>query len=140
VPVCDERKQKREGERRNNNNVRKEIEEIEETESIDVNRIQERRLRVKEKIWRIITIYNEGKMKDKRKEIERKIEEEILCIGGDFNARIGREGKRCEEREEKMSCRNSKNRETNRKGKDLLRLLEDRGWEIANGNRGDETG
>jgi len=38
-------------------------------------------LRVEGKIWRIIMTYNGGKMKDKRKEIEKKItelEEEIL--------------------------------------------------------------
>jgi len=60
---------------------------------------------------------------------------------GDFNARIDRECKRGLEEEKKMSWRNSKDRETNREGRDLLGLLEDRGWEMANGNnRGDETG
>jgi len=40
-----------------------------------------------------------------------------------------------------MSWRNSNDRGINREGRDLLGLLEDRGWEIANGNnRGDETG
>jgi len=38
-------------------------------------------------------------MKSKRREIEDilgDLEEEILCIGRDFNARIGKEGKRIE--------------------------------------------
>jgi len=41
-PVRDKREQKREGERWNNDSVRKKIEEIEETESIDVNGIQKK--------------------------------------------------------------------------------------------------
>jgi len=46
---------------------------------------------------------------------------------GDFNARIGRESKRGLKEEKKMSWRNSKDREANREGRDLLGLLEDRG-------------
>lgn len=89
-------------------------------------------------------MYNDGKMKEKKKELEgkvRELEEEMLCIGGDFNARIGKEGKRFEESEEKEKWRNSRDKEVNREGKELLRLIEDRGWEVGNGNlRGDERG
>jgi len=58
---------------------------------------------------------------------------------GDFNARIGKEGKRIEEDEEPW--RNSKDEKVNNEGRELLGLVEDRGWDIANRNiRGDENG
>lgn len=83
-----------------------------------------------------------GRMSDKRKELEKWIEErkeEILCIGEEFNAKIGGEGKRCEEENDKKIRRITKDKERNREGRELLTLIEDRGWEIANGNiRGDE--
>jgi len=82
-------------------------------------------------------------MKSKRKGIEEMLgdlEEEILCIGGDFNARIGKEGKRIEGEEDEESWRNSKDEEVNNEGRELLDLV-NRGWDIANGNmRGDENG
>lgn len=73
-------------------------------------------------------------MRDKRRELEEKVgklQEDILCIGGDFNARIGKEGKRHEERE---MWRNSK--EVNRDGRELLSLIEDRGWRNGMRERG----
>jgi len=59
--------------------------------------IQKRRLRLKGRLWRIIAIYNNGNMKSKRRDIEemlKDLEEKRLCIREDFNARIGKEGKR----------------------------------------------
>jgi len=83
-------------------------------------------------------------MKSKRREIEEMLgdlEEEILCIGGDFNARIGKEGKRIEGEEDEEPWRNSKDEAVNNERKELLDLVEDGGWDIANGNmRGDENG
>lgn len=94
-------------------------------------------------------------MKHKRRELEgkvRELEEEMLCIGGNFNARIGKERKRYEKSEEREKWRNSKDKEVNREGKELsliedkltgklLSLIEDREWEVGNGNlRGDERG
>jgi len=120
------------------------IEEInvEETKAIDG--IQERRLRLEGRLWRIISIYNNSSMKSKRREIEemlRDLEEEILCIGGDFNVRIGKEGKRIEGEEDEEPWRNSKDEEINNEGREVLGLVEDRRWDIANGNmRGDENG
>jgi len=82
-------------------------------------------------------------MKSKRGEIEemlRDLEEETLRIGGDFNARIAKEGKRIEGKEDVEPWRNTKDEEVNNEGKELLDL-EDRGWDIASGNmRGDENG
>jgi len=67
--------------------VRKGIEEISVEEIKAINRIQERRLRLEGQLWRIKTIYNNNSMKNKRREIENMLgdlEEEILCIGGEF--------------------------------------------------------
>jgi len=75
-------------------------------------------------------------MKSKRREIEEilgDLEEEILCIGGDFNARIRKGGKKIEGEEDEESWRNSKDEEVNKEGRELLDLVEDRGWDIANG-------
>jgi len=65
--------------------VRKGIEEISVKEIKAIDGIQERRMRLEGRLWRIITIYNNSSMKSKRKEIEdmlEDLEEEILCIGG----------------------------------------------------------
>jgi len=68
--------------------VRKGIEEInvEETKAINgIKRIQERRMRLEGRLWRIISVYNNSSMKNKKREIEEilgDLEEEILCIGG----------------------------------------------------------
>jgi len=123
--------------------VRKGIEEInvEETKAIDG--IQERKLRLEGRLWRIISVYNNSSMKSKRREIEEmlgNLEEEILCIGRDFNVRIGKERKKIEGVEDEEPWRNSKDEEVNNERRELLSLVEDRGWDIANGNmRGDEN-
>ncbi|KMQ86341.1 hypothetical protein RF55_14685, partial [Lasius niger] len=52
--------------------IRKGLDEISGEEVIDVNGIQERRLRIEGRTWKIIMLYNDGKMKDKRKELEGK--------------------------------------------------------------------
>lgn len=102
----------------------------------NVNGVQERRLRVEGEIWRIMTVYNGIRMKDLKKIIESKIEELeegiILCIGGDFNVKLGTEGGRWEGEENRV--RNSKDKIINKEGRELLSLVEERGWEIGNGN------
>ncbi|XP_024884581.1 trichohyalin-like [Temnothorax curvispinosus] len=124
--------------------IRKEIEEIDIKEAVFVNGMQERRLRVEGEIWRIITVYNGEKMRTLRRELEEMIEEreeEILCIGGDFNARIGGEGKNYEGDNDEERQRSSKDGVINTEGKEFLGMLEERGWEVGNGNmRGDEEG
>jgi len=99
---------------------------VEEVKAIDG--IHERRLKLKGRIWRIITIYNNSSMKRKRKKIEdmlKNLKEEMLCIGGNFNARIGKEGKRTKGKEDEKSWKNSKDEEVNNEGKELLGLVED---------------
>jgi len=108
--------------------VRRGIEEIDGVDSVDnkskdVNGVQERRLRIEGKIWRIVIVYNGEGMKEKKKELEKWMKErreEILCIGEDFNVRIGGEGKRCEEENDKEVRRSTRDKEINREGKELL--------------------
>jgi len=123
--------------------VRKGIEEINVEKTKAINGIQERRMRLEGRFGRIISVYNNS-MKSERREIEEMLgdlEEEILCIGGDFNVRIGKEGKRIEGEEDEEPWRNSKDEKVTNKGRELLDLMEDREWDIANGNvRGNENG
>ena len=60
-----------------------------------------------------------------------------MILGGDFNARIGTMG----EETENTNRQKSKEKVVNTEGKCLLKMTEERGWHIANGNvRGDEEG
>jgi len=50
-----------------------------------INGIQERRVRLEGRLWRIISVNNNSSMKSERREIEeilRDLEEEILCLRG----------------------------------------------------------
>jgi len=76
-------------------------------------------------------------MKSERRKIEdilENLEKEMLYIRGDFNARIAKEGKRIEAKEDENPRRNSKIKEVNNEGKELLGIVEDRGWDIKNEN------
>lgn len=85
----------------------------------------------------LLTVYKGGSMKALRKSLERMIgerEEENLCIGGDFNARIGGKGRKYEGGENEELRRNSKDKVINSEGKEMLGMLEEKGWEVGNGN------
>ncbi|XP_024868251.1 trichohyalin-like [Temnothorax curvispinosus] len=98
--------------------------------------------------WSIIGVYakKEG-MEESVQELgdrmEKKEEGRYTIIGGDFNARTGQEGGRIEEEEGGGlgEGRRSKDKKVDREGRLLVNSLEERGWEIFNGNvRGDEEG
>ena len=82
-------------------------------------------------------------MKKTKEELEQIIEErevEKLIIEGDFNARIGQEGGDFRI-EEKHDVRRSKDKVKNTDGKLVLEMVEERGWNILNGNtEGDDKG
>ncbi|EZA51891.1 hypothetical protein X777_09206, partial [Ooceraea biroi] len=63
-------------------------------------------------------------------------------IGGDFNARTGKEGGKITGiEEEEGDRRNSKDGKINKEGRALISFMEERGWSIFNGNcKGDEVG
>src|SRR5436190_10590343 len=69
-----------------------------------------------------------------------------IIIGGDFNARTGREGGRVgmgrvEEERKKERKRKSKDEVINGEGRKLVSYIEEMGWSIFNGDmRGDEEG
>lgn len=121
--------------------VRQEIEEVIEQNS-DTPNFVKRNLKIGQRIWKIATIYSTN-MRNTKKEIEQKINEtreERIMIGGDFNARVGEGGKRYQE-QERETRRPAKDKEDNNNGKIMLELIEDRGWEMLNGNKdGDEKG
>lgn len=61
-------------------------------------------------------------------------------MGEDFNARTGNRGELITGVEE-HGDKSSKDKEINKEEKNLLKLIEERGWNILNGNmRGDESG
>lgn len=104
--------------------------------------LQERRVIIQGKIWRIITVYSKD-MKKTRSNIEEMVEateEERLIIGGDINARTEKGGSFCDEVIER-EIRKSKDKITNTEGVRLLEMVEENEWEILNGNmEGDGEG
>ncbi|XP_050471575.1 golgin subfamily A member 6-like protein 22 [Bombus huntii] len=120
--------------------VNKNLREIEYKEIGDD--IVERKIRYKEKIYRIVVVYNRDK-KRTWKETEERVEgreEEVTIIGGDWNARTGEEGGLINEELGKEKSRRSKDKKISMEGRMLLRLLNERGWTIINGRdkEGDE--
>ncbi|XP_024222719.1 uncharacterized protein LOC112212666 [Bombus impatiens] len=57
-------------------------------------------------------------------------EEEVMIIGGDWNARTGEEGGSINEDLGKEKNRRSKDKTINVEGRTLLKCLEERGWTI----------
>ncbi|KYN50622.1 hypothetical protein ALC57_15112 [Trachymyrmex cornetzi] len=85
----------------------------------------------------------EGKLKRLADWMEGKEDGIKTVIGGDFNARTGREGGRVREEVEGMDGegRKSKDGKVNRMGRRLVESIKGRGWYILNGDmRGDEEG
>lgn len=107
--------------------VKRTITEIEIQEKF--RNLQERRIKIQDKIWRVITVYSTD-MKKTKSNIEKMVEttkEERLIIGGDFNARTGKGGSFCEEEMEREK-RRSKDKVTNAEGMRVLEMAEENGW------------
>lgn len=120
--------------------VNKNLKEIEYKEITDD--IVERKIRYKERTYRIVVVYN-CDTKRTWNEIEENVEgreKEVTIIGGDWNARTGEERGLINEGLGKAKSRRSKDKTINTEGRTLLSLLDERGWTIINGpdKEGDE--
>lgn len=121
--------------------VKNKIKEIETQK--DIPDVQERKIEIQNKLWRIVTIYSKNMRKTREK-----IEETVgdmkvprVIIGGDFNARTGQRGSFSSEERRENETRKSKDKVKNAEGERLIEMVEENGWEILNGNfEGDEEG
>jgi hypothetical protein len=96
----------------------------------------ERTVKRKQRKWSIVTIYSRS-MKETKRIIEERVKEQeegTLVIGGDFNARIGGKGRRMEEQQATIERRPTKDGIENAEGRELVSLVEERGWDVLNGN------
>lgn len=120
-------------------------------EDIEIERVEENliltKLQTKEGKLNIWSVYNAGQM-EKYWEIWEEVDytkENNLIIGGDFNIRIGNEGRIIGEEgdeEENQRIRESKNKAISNGGRKMIERIGKKGWIIiANGNiNGDEEG
>ena len=94
------------------------------------------------KVWIVYNRDDMKEMKGKMGSIIKEKEEEIMILGGNFNARIGTMGEvYMGEKTENTNRRKLKDKVVKTKGKCTLKMTEERGFHIANGNvRGDEEG
>ena len=112
--------------------IRKEIKE--EESAINSKNVMERKVIINEETWRIFTVYCKGNedIKSLNKLIE-ETEEGNLLVGGDFNARTGREGGIIDISKKDRYTRKSKDKMINREGRTLLQEISERGCMILNG-------
>lgn len=98
--------------------------------------IQIRRVVLGEESWKMVTVYNGKDTKETMRKIKKLIPEEKegnLVIGGDFNARIGERTIIWGDERDEIG-RRSKDKVINGEGKKFLKEIEERGWDILNGN------
>ncbi|KAG7196729.1 hypothetical protein KM043_016066 [Ampulex compressa] len=99
------------------------------------------KVRINNKNWRIVVVYSSN-MGETLGYLECEIEEEeedLLLLGGDFNARAANEGGPIGGGEWKEEAkRRSKDRVINKDGRALLTGIKERGWSILNGSYEDE--
>ena len=108
-------------------------------------------IKIGKESWRIVGVYikeegREGAMQLLRQMMESKDGEAKVIIGGDFNARTGREGGGWGENSdgkdgEEQTRRMSKDSKVDKEGRKLIELIGECGWEMLNGRMvGDEEG
>lgn len=96
--------------------------------------------------WKIVTVYVNGDMDEKIREIKETIgeksEEGLVIVGGDFNARTGTKGAMIMDGKiEEEGRRKSKDKKLDGNGKKMIKWIEEEGWGILNGEvDGDEEG
>lgn len=90
---------------------------------------------------RVVTVYCR-EIKEVFDVLEEKIEEtgeESLIIGGDFNARTGTEGGPIRDEKDEINRRRSRDKVINKEGREMLARIEEKGWAIMNGSKGEES-
>ncbi|XP_076301689.1 uncharacterized protein LOC143219703 [Lasioglossum baleicum] len=95
--------------------------------------------------WRVVGVYVNGDLDKKLDEMGEWVEAREkgvkVILGGDFNARTGREGGEVLEEGGGRGLRSSKDLIVNGDGRRLCNYIEERGWGIMNGNiKVDEEG
>lgn len=94
--------------------------------------------------WKVIGVYNRGGdplMLEKIDNSTNEKEERNFLLCGDFNARTGKQGMGEWLHDEVDLKRKSKDIEINQEGKELIKLLDAKGWAVMNGvMTGDEEG
>lgn len=95
------------------------------------NGIMQRKAKIGGKIWSIWTVYSgEGieKLEQSINDLISEEEENVMIVGGDSNARIGKKGTLyLGEEEEEEEGKSSRDIVTNTEGERMLRITEDRG-------------
>ncbi|XP_018375712.1 PREDICTED: uncharacterized protein LOC108769306 [Trachymyrmex cornetzi] len=128
--------------------VRRELEER-EIGYEEKDGIQKREVVIDRERRRFVTVYNREGRKECLVDLNEVIKEEeegMLMIAGDFNARIGKEGGWNRQSIEgdgtkEEASRESKDKVVNKQGRDLMEVIEERGWMVMNGEKeGDEKG
>lgn len=102
--------------------------------------VVERKIEINQRKFRVFIVYSQDikeTIKILRDSIDEK-EEETLILGGDWNARTGNEGRIIIEEEDNEEYTESKDKVVNREGRILVKELEERGWSIINGNKGEK--
>lgn len=122
--------------------VRKEIEEeIKPKQESQRTGVAERDLKLGTKKVKVVTVYSQ-EMSTTKQMLEETIsetEKRNIIIGGDFNARIGtRLGRQNNGTEE--TRRASKDKTENKEGRKMMEFIEERGYEVLNGNWEEDAG
>lgn len=96
-------------------------------------------MKIGKESWRIVGVYVnkniEGILRRLEQWMEVREEGKYTLLGGDFNARTGREGGRIVEEEEEKSGRkkrrHSKDQKINREGRKLVEMIQDKDFLMA---------
>lgn len=125
--------------------IKKEMVEDKEEFNVETEGIVVGEAKLGKEDWRIIGVYvNKGierMILNVEGWIDRGKKEKSILLGGDFNARVEREGGGVESEGEISRERKAKDEVTNGEGKKLIKWIEEKGWGIMNGcKKGDEGG